>query len=529
MPVAAVSDRGGPGSATPATDAALVVEGLSKRFGGALALDNVGLAVRRGEVHGLLGSNGSGKSTLIKILAGFHAPESGGRIALFGHELELPVHADAAKARGLAFVHQNLALIPTLSLTENFRLTRLSTEPNWRISWRREHAEVEKTLARYDLQLDPRATAASLSAAEQALFAIVRAVEDLGPAETGRGRLLVLDEPTPFLPRVGVDRLFALVRRIVTEGASVVFVSHDIDEVMEITDRATILRDGVVVGVLDTKHAAAGEFVERIVGRAIKPFQVHALPATRREPSARVDGVTAAGLGPLSLEVGRGEILGLTGLIGSGFDRLCAALYGAERASAGQLIVQQQESFDLATLDPPTALAAGVVYLPADRLRAGVVGALPVADNVLLPVLGAMRRGLGLDKTRMAATARKLCQDYNVKPNMPTLPLSALSGGNQQKALIGKWLQTAPVLILLDEPTQGVDVGARQQVFAALDAASRDGAGIVVASTDFEQLARICHRVLVFARGQIVAELVGGDVIKETIAERCYHSMARIA
>ena len=506
---------------------ALVVERLSKRFGGALALNNVDLVVRRGEVHGLLGSNGSGKSTLIKILAGFHAPEAGARIALFGQDLALPVHAESAKAMGLAFVHQNLALIPTLSLTENFRLSRLSTEPNWRISWRREHDAVAETLRRYGLALDPRATVASLSAAEQALFAIVRAVEDLSDA-TG-GRLLVLDEPTPFLPRVGVDQLFALVRRVVAEGASVVFVSHDIDVVMEITDRATVLRDGALVGVLDTRQASAGDFVERIVGRTVKPFHVHALARTHRDTAAQVEGLAAPGLGPVSFAVGKGEIVGLTGLIGSGFDRVCAALYGAEQAAAGRLIVAEETAFDLDTLDPPQALAASVVYLPADRLRSAGVGSLPVADNVLLPVLGWMRNRFGLDKARMAETARALGQTYNVKPNAPNLPLAALSGGNQQKALIGKWLQIEPALILLDEPTQGVDVGARQQGFAALDAARLEGAGVVVASTDFEQLAQICHRVLVFARGQIVAELTGAEVSKDNIAERCYHSMTRIA
>lgn len=506
---------------------ALVVERLSKRFGGALALNNVDLAVRRGEVHGLLGSNGSGKSTLIKILAGFHVPEPGARVALFGQDLDLPVHAESAKAMGLAFVHQNLALIPTLSLTENFRLSRLSTEANWRISWRREHDAVGDALRRYGLTLDPRASVSSLSAAEQALFAIVRAVEDL--SESKGGRLLILDEPTPFLPRVGVDQLFDLVRRVVAEGASVMFVSHDIDEVMEITDRATILRDGALVGVLETKRASSGEFVERIVGRSVKPFHVHKLDRTQRETAASVDGLAAAGLGPVAFEVGKGEIVGLTGLIGSGFDRVCGALYGAEAPSAGKLIVNQEVVFELSSIDPPQSLAAGVVYLPADRLRAGGVGALPVADNVLLPVLAKMRGRLGLDKAKMRETAQALGETYNVKPNVPNLPLSALSGGNQQKALVGKWLQTGPALILLDEPTQGVDVGARQQVFAALDAASLAGAGVVVASTDFEQLAQICHRVLVFARGRIVAELTGGDVTKETIAERCYHSMTRIA
>ena len=510
---------------------ALVVENLSKRFGGELALNGVSLSVRRGEVHGLLGANGSGKSTLIKILAGFHAPEAGGSMRLFGAELPLPVRADEAKALGLAFVHQNLALIPTLSLTENMRLTHFATAPDWRISWRREHDSVAATLARYGLRLNPRAPISSLSSAEQALFAIVRAVEDLGPAvdSAGRSRLLVLDEPTPFLPRVGVDQLFALVRRIVSEGASVIFVSHDIAEVMEITDRATILRDGLLVDVLNTRSASHEDFVERIVGRSVTLFHVHKLGAAKRSTVARISDLTAPGLGPVGIEVGKGEIVGLTGLIGSGFDRVCAATYGAAPALGGRLELEGDGSIDLAEIEPPRAIQAGLAYLPADRLGAAGVGGLSVAENEMLPVLERMRGRFGLDRRRMARTALELGATFNVKPNAPLLPLMALSGGNQQKALVAKWLQTKPRLILLDEPTQGVDVGARQQLLAALDEASLGGAGILLASTDWEQLAQICHRVIVFARGLAVMELTGARLNEETIAECCYHSMTRIA
>ena len=524
------SGPAGPSASGASSGDALVVENLSKRFGGALALSGVDLSVRRGEVHGLLGANGSGKSTLIKILAGYHAPEPGGRIALFGENLPLPIHADDAKAQGLAFVHQNLALIPTLSLTENFRLTRLSRRPNWRIGWGREHNAVRETLAGYGLDLNPRAPVSSLSAAERALFAIVRAVEDLraGGGE-GADQLLVLDEPTPFLPKVGVDQMFALVRRIVARGASVVFVSHDIDEVMEITDRASILRDGKLVGVLETRRAAKSDFVERIVGRAIKPFQVHALTSARRSPALAVEGLVAEGLGPLDFSVFKGEVLGVTGLIGSGFDRVCATLFGARPANGGRMVLEESESFNLTAIDPPTAMGAGIAFLPADRVGAAGVGALPVVENVVLTVLDRMRGPFGLDKRRMARTAHELGGAFDVRPNRPSLALSALSGGNQQKALLGKWLQTKPKLILLDEPTQGVDVGARQQVFAALDAAALAGAGIIVASTDFEQLAQICHRVIVFSRGRPVAELTGADLTKDSIAKRCYHSMTRIA
>jgi len=521
---------GAPAAASASGDDALVVENLSKRFGGAPALKSVDFSVRRGEVHGLLGSNGSGKSTLIKILAGFHEPEPGARIRIFGKDLALPIAGERAKAVGLAFVHQNLGLIPSLSVTENLRLTRLATEGFWALNWRSEHRTAAETLSRYGLNLSPDAPVATLSAAEQALLAIVRAVEDLGPLDaSGRGRLLILDEPTPFLPKVGVEQLFALVRRVVSEGASVVFVSHDIAEVMEITDRATILRDGAVAGVLETRHASETQFVEAIVGRAVKPFQVNRLGAAARAPAAEVLDLVAPGLGPMSFTVGQGEILGLTGLFGSGFDRVCAALFGKTRAANGQLALGGDSAFNLNGAEPPDAIAKGVIYLPADRLGEAGVGSLPVVENEMLPVLPRMRGAYGLDYARMVRTAKDLGTAFDVRPNAPSLPLAALSGGNQQKALLAKWLQTKPKLVLLDEPTQGVDVGARQQVYAALDAASSDGAGIVVASTDFEQLAQICHRVLVFSRGQVVTELTGADVTKDTIAECCYRSMTRIA
>ena len=501
---------------------ALAIAGLSKRFGGALALDDVSLTVRRGEVHGLLGSNGSGKSTLIKVLAGFHVPEPGATLRLYGRSVPLPVPGARARELGLAFVHQHLGLIPSLTVAENLRLGDLATAQRWFIDWRAEHARAAATFARYRLDLDPEAEVGRLSPVEQALLAIVRAVEDLRSASREPG-VLVLDEPTPFLPRAGVEQLFRLVRACVADGASVVFVSHDVDEVREITDRATILRDGKLIDTVTTAATSHAAFVERIVGRSLAARQGE--HATRRsgDVAVRVEGLSAAGLGPISIDIGKGEILGLTGLVGAGYDMVPALLYGARRASNGTLHLGARR-LSLATLQPAEALARGIVYLPADRLGAAGVGSLPVGDNVALPVFERLRRRLGLLDADIHAHASRLGAEAGVKPNAPELPLSALSGGNAQKALLAKWMQIEPELMLLDEPTQGVDVGAREDIFAALSRAAAGGASILVGSTDYEQLARICHRVLVMSRGTVLTELSGGALTKEGIAEACFHS-----
>lgn len=509
---------------------ALQVKNLSKRFGGAVALDTVSLNVARGEVHGLLGSNGSGKSTLIKVLAGFHDPEPGAEIQLYDQPLSLPVSGAEARALGLAFVHQQLGLIPSLSAAENLYLGTLATEADWGLNWGKLHASAADTFSRFGLTLDPRIEVGALSPVEQALLAIVRASEDIRAAtedHADRPGVLILDEPTPFLPRAGVVQLFDLVRRCTETGASVIFVSHDVDEVREITDRATILRDGHLIDTVDTAKTTHDAFVARIIGRSLARYGAKTRPVAAREALLTVEGLSATGLGPIDFTQQEGEILGLTGLIGSGSDTVPAAIYGAREDAAGQLTLNGQH-MDVATITPQSALAERIAYLPADRLGAAGVGSLSIGDNIGLPVLEHLRSAFGLTASAINAHAAGLAAQIEVKPNIPEMPLMSLSGGNAQKVVMAKWLQIEPRLFLLDEPTQGVDVGARQAIWTALDAATETGAGVLVSTTDYDQLATICHRVLIFARGQIVAELSGSQLSKDTIAEHCYRSSTGI-
>lgn len=510
---------------TPALD----ISNLSKRFGGATALAEVSLSVAPGEVHGLLGSNGSGKSTLIKVLAGFHAPEPGAEVRLYGKRVPLPVKGPQARDMGLAFVHQNLGLIPTLSVTENLFLGELATRADWALNWARLHARAAKTFARFGLVLDPHAPVATLSAVQQALLAIVRAYEDLQHgASQGRSGVLVLDEPTPFLPRAGVEQLFDLIRRCTAQGASVIFVSHDVDEVREITDRATILRDGHLIDTVVTADTSHEGFVDRIIGRRLEVYGGAAKRLGTSERRFQVSALSAPGIGPIGFDMAPGEILGLTGLIGSGADAVPALIYGARDGVSGRLVLDGR-SLPLSLLTPQEALQRRIAYLPGDRLGQAGVGSLSVGDNVSLPVLDKLKTAFGLTDQSINNHAGLLGAQAGVKPNLPELPLEALSGGNAQKAVLAKWLQTEPKLLLLDEPTQGVDVGARQMIWDALDDAAANGTCVLVASTDYDQLAAICHRVLIFARGQVVAELSGDALTKDMIAEHCYRSLNRVA
>ena len=505
---------------------ALSIGGLSKAFGGAVALDDVALDVRVGEVHGLLGQNGSGKSTLIKILSGFHAPEPGGRLSLFGQDVDLPLAAGQFRELGMAFVHQHLGLIPSLSVVENMRLSDFATDHRWRIRWRRECDRVSEIFDHYQLNIDPRVQVANLPQVERCLVAIVRAMEQIAASQSthgGRG-ILVLDEPTPFLPRTGIDQLFDLVRQVVAKGASVIFVSHDVEEVMEITDRATILRDGRVAGTVVTAEASHDDFVELIVGRRVEPFHISHAHGLDEAVEVRVSHLRGQVVEDLNLSVRKGEVVGLTGLIGAGFEEVPAILSGAQQGQSGTMTLADQ-MFDLHHLKPAQAIAAGIAYLPADRLAASGAGSLSVVENVALPSIRRFAGALGLNRRAMARWAKDVTTRHDVRPNRPEMALEQLSGGNQQKVLLAKWLEVAPTLLLLDEPTQGIDVGARQQVYEALDQAVNSDTTVICASADYEQLAQICDRVLIFAFGRVIRELTGGDVTKERIAEQCYKSM----
>ena len=505
----------------------LHVTNIAKSFGGAKALAGISFTVMPGEVHGLLGKNGSGKSTLVKILAGFHAPDPGGTLSFNGEHVHLPLKPGDFRRLGMSFVHQNLGLAPSLTVLENLRFAHLTSNERTFINWRDERRQTSEALARFGLTLDPGERVDRLSPVERALLAIVRAFEEIRAecAATGRPGLVLLDEPTPFLPREGVEKLFALMRSIAATGSSVIFISHDIEEVMTITDRITVLRDGAVAGELETAKATHDQVVEQIVGRSLaqRAGPVHT-PAEERTTFARIEKLAGTILRPTSFAIGKGEILGLTGLIGSGYEEVLYLLFGARPSRSGTLSLSEGPAVELRAMSPSRAITFDFALLPGDRQNASGVDSLSVVDNMLLPDISRFFRGGLLRRGAMLREAHGLGTRYEVRPNDPSMKLSSLSGGNAQKVLIARSMNRKPKFAARRTP-QGVDVSTRVQIYAALRAAASAGMSIASASSDTEQLAEICDRVLVFARGQICREITGIELTKDGIAEACYASI----
>jgi len=348
------------------------------------------------------------------------------------------------------------------------------------------------------------------------------------------GVVLVLDEPTVYLPQREVDSLFRLIRQVTTQGVGVLFVSHDLDEVLDICDRVTVLRDGRLVDTVHAQDLTKTDMIRLIIGHdpderaERRPAAPGGSSPSAAEPlvCARIEAATGDVLHGVSFTVNSGEILGVTGLAGSGFTEVPYVLYGASSSGSGALSLGGRR-LDLSRLHPNRAVDAGIILIPGNRQVDGCVQSLSVSENVTLPLIAQFFNGFLLRHREEKAAARVLLERFTVKPNDPELLMGNLSGGNQQKVLLGKWLQIAPTLLLFDEPTQGVDVGAREEIFKILRGETARGAGIVCASSDHEQLASICDRVLIFARGSIIQELSGTELTKEEITRQCLMSVAR--
>lgn len=413
-------------------------------------------------------------------------------------------------------MHQDLGLVETMSVVENLRIGRFETGFGGRIRWRRERERTRQLLERLNLDIDPTVEVGKLSQAQRVIVAVMRALQDVqGRSHSG---LLVLDEPTSALPAHEVDLLFAAMRTVAASGVGVLFVTHDLDEVFHITDRVTALRDGRRVATVRTPDLNHDSLVGLVIGRKLGQLY----PPSKGRAGAtllRVSGLSGETVQDVSFDLRRGEILGLTGLIGAGQDELPYLIYGAREPLSATIELNGRS---LGVPSPRRCQDAGMVLVPSDRKLLSTVPRATVTENVTLPSVDEFRANGRIQLQRERAVVERVLEQFDVRPRDPNRPISTLSGGNQQKVVLGRWLRLDPEVVLLHEPTQGVDIGARQAIFEILRDSAAGGTSIVYASAEYEDLAHVCDRVLVLHRGQVVGELEGDSLSKEEIAAHCY-------
>lgn len=482
----------------------LFFDRVTKKFGGTHALNAVSLHIDRGEIVALLGENGAGKSTLIKTLSGLHRAD-GGRVLLDGADYTHKAGDSSAK---VAFIHQDLGLVEWMSIAENIALAIGYQRRAGMISWRRTEAIAAEALRLIDSDFDPSTQVSSLSRTEKSLVAIARAlVVDCD--------FLVLDEPSASLPADEVERLFNSMRPLKEKGVGMIYVSHRLDEIFRIADRVAVLRDGEMVGVRSVEHTTPEELVTLIVGRKTRLISKTTL--TDSEQVLQVKRLQTDRVRPVDLSLASGEILGLVGLRGAGHEDIGRALFGLQPYSGTIEIDRTEVSLN----EPRQAIELGIGFIAGDRIVESIAPSLSICENAFI---NPQIRGRGLLQLQGSAaessSAFDLGQQVGLSPNHPGLAIEALSGGNQQKIVVGRWLGTGRKILIAEDPTAGVDVGAKAEIYKLLFDATQTGMGVIVVSTDFEEVANVCHRAMVFSRGELVSELSGVELSTENLIQK---------
>jgi ribose transport system ATP-binding protein len=498
----------------------VVIRGVVKRYPGVLALDHADGVIVPGVIVGLLGKNGAGKSTLIKILAGVVQPDEG-EIVIDGEPVRLHGPHDATR-RGFAFVHQELTDVPNLTVAENIELglgfPKLAGTFVKRRALRRKATTV---LQRLGANIDPNRKLGTLSIAERRLVVIAKGLAT-------NARLLVLDEPTASLTEEEIGHLHDVIRTLRDEGVAIIYVTHRLQEVYDLTDDVAVMRDGKMVFEAPTADVERGQLIEHITGASAATSVARWSPPETerpREEILRVENVGRPGVvEDASFTARAGDILGIAGLVGAGRTELARMIFGADRTTSGRIVV---EGTPVRIRGPRDAMAAGLVLLPEDRRHQGTVHTFSVRKNITLPILRDFRVGRSLplpNRGRERRASLDLIDRLQIKVSDPESPIGHLSGGNQQKVVLAKWLESGARVLIFDEPTHGIDVGAKEEVYQLMRELAATGKVVIFISSEFPELVGICNRVIVMREGRIVGEFEGSEISESALVESCYAS-----
>ena len=486
----------------------LETQHLGKDYPGTVALDGVSVGFAGGEVHALIGKNGAGKSTLVKILAGAGAP-SRGRILCDGVAVDLRSPQDAFD-RGIAMVYQELSLVPGLTVAENILLGR-TPKRRGLIDWRATNAQARAVLARMGVAIDVSARTGDLGVAQQQVVEIAKAMS-LDP------QVLMLDEPTSALAQHETESLFALVRGLAREGVAIIYISHRLQELRHIADKVTVLRDGRHIGSVAMRESSVDEIVQMMFGEVVQRER----PGDLRPgdaPVLEVKGLSRAGhFAGVEFALREGEILGIAGMLGAGRTELLKGIFGADACDGGQIAVAGES---VGAPSPPSMKALGLAFTPENRKEEALIQAHSIRANMCLASMGKIARGRYITRAMEQMVVDEQVERLQIKVADSEDAVSSLSGGNQQKVVLGNWLGNRPRVMLFDEPTRGVDVQAKQQIFAAMWDLSREGIASIFVSTELEELIEVCHRILIMREGRIEGEVRPEDLSAEELTLRC--------
>jgi rhamnose transport system ATP-binding protein len=492
--------------ATDQAEAAVTLAYITKSFAGLKVVKDVSFDVRPGEVHALLGENGAGKSTLIKIMAGLHQPDEG-EIAVNGTPIKFATPRDA-HAAGIATVHQELLLFPELTVAENIFLGQTPKTKLGMLDWPAMRSRARALVDSLDSpELDIDAKVGTLSVANRQRVEIARALSQ-------EARVMIMDEPTAALADADVQRLMDIVRRLKSRGVAIVYVSHRMPEIFALADRVTVLRDGARVGTKDIGEVDEGVLVNMMVGRVIDRLYPKKLSESGASILELREISHRSAVRDISFELRRGEILGIAGLVGSGRTELALTIFGITPATSGTILL---EGKPVRIGSPEAARDLGIAYIPEDRGTQGLIRTQTIAENVALANLKKLTRGLFIDAAKLLRSARQAIERFGIKARGPQQVVRELSGGNQQKVVLGKWLSTDPRILIMDEPTRGIDVGAKAEIHQLMRKLAAEGMAILMISSELPEVLGMSDRVLVMNGGRIVAGFGEGEATPEAV------------